>query len=185
MYFQFSEFYKRDIYFEYSDDENEISQYDFTEGIKVEITNPLYYKVDKIDSYIKSYDVLPTLGPPLVSKRFKELFKDIEGRELDFFSAEITDMNGNAENDFYVLNILNKIPCLDEQRSITEKTSYGTLRIKKLFILPNALGLKNIVRMEEHESYIIVTEEFKKRCNEVHLKGFSFIEEGHSIYTDV
>ena len=185
MYFEFSDFYKRDIYFKYNDDKNNISQYDFEEGIKIETLDVLLYNIDKIDSYIESYDLLPTFGPPLVSEKFKRLFADIEGIELDFLTTQIVDNKGIEVNSFFALNILKKIPCLDKKRSVTEKTSYGTLKIKKLFILPNALGSKNIVRMAEHESYIIVTEEFKKRCDEARLKGINFIEEGHSIYTDV
>lgn len=185
MYFQFSDFYKRDVSFEYSDDENVISQYDLTEGTKIEVDDVLRYEADKIDSYIESYDLLPTIGPPLVSQKFKELFSDLENSEIDFFNAEIIDSKGNKNNHFFAINILNIRPCLDEKRSVTESTSYGTLKIKKLFIIPNSLGSRSIVRMEEHESYIIVTEEFKKRCEDAGLKGINFIEEGHSIYKDV
>jgi hypothetical protein len=185
MYFQFLEFYKRDVYFGYNDDKNDISQYDFSGGIKLDVSSLLHYDVDKIDSYIRSYDVLPTFGAPLVSERFKQLFADLEGSELEFFQAQITDVKGNIENGFYALNILKKIPCMDRQRSITEETSYGTLKIKKLFIRTNALELNSIVRMDEHESYIIVSENFKNRCEKADLKGFDFIEEGHSIYTNI
>ena len=185
MYFQFSDFYKRDVYFGYSDDKNDVPQYDFTEGIKIETSSVLLYEVDKIDSYIKSYDLLPTFDPPLVSDRFKKLFTDLQGSELDFFTAKIIDTKGKNEDGFYALNILHKIPCLDRQRSITQKTSYGTLKIKKLFIVPNSLGSKSIVRMEEHQSYIIATEEFKRRCEDAGLRGIEFVPEGNSIYTDL
>ncbi|AZA78669.1 hypothetical protein EG347_14705 [Chryseobacterium sp. G0186] len=77
MYFQFSDFYKRDVSFVYSDDENVISQYDLTEGTKIEADDVLQYEVDKIDNYIESYDLLPTIGPPLVSQKFKELLSDM------------------------------------------------------------------------------------------------------------
>jgi hypothetical protein len=185
MYFQFFDFYKRDVYFEYCDDKNDISQYDFIEGIKIETSNVLLYEIDKIDSYIKSYDLLPTFGPPLVSDKFRKLFADLQGSELDFFATKIIDIKGRSEDGFYALNILHKIPCLDRQRSIIQETSYGTLKIKKLFIVPDSLNSKSIVRMEEHQSYILTTKEFKNRCKDANLQGMEFVEEGHSIYKDL
>lgn len=185
MYFQFSKFYKRDVYFEYNDDENEISQYDFTEGVNLEVSKKIYYDVDKIDAYIRTYDVLPTFGLPLVSEKFKEVLKNIEGTNVEFFPARIVDKKGNVEDGFFALNILNKISCLDTDRSIVEETSYGTLKIKKMFVKPDALDSYSIIRMEEHESYIIVSSEFKKRFEDAKLKGIDFLPEGHTIYSDL
>ena len=55
-----------------------------------------------------------------------------------------------------------------------KKTSYGGLRIDELHILPNSLDPYNIVRMEEHRSFIIVTQKFKQICEHHKLKGFYF-----------
>ena len=178
MYFEFVEFYKRDVYFEYDDDRNSISQFDFIEGIKIALSQPLHYNVDKLDSYLKSYDLLPTFAAPLVSDRFRSLFESLENIELEFHKAIISDKKGNMESGFYALNILNKIACLDMQKSVTEITSYGTLRIEKLYITSNALGSRSIVRMEEKQSCIIVTEEFKKNCEKSKLKGIHFVQIG-------
>jgi len=50
---------------------------------------------------------------------------------------------------------------------------------------PNGLKDFQIVIMEEHKSYILVSEEFKDRCEQANLRGINFLGEGYSIYTDL
>ena len=175
MYFKFSDFYKRDVYFRYADS-NVVEQGNFDNGVKIKQSEVLYYNVDKIDSYLTSYDVLPTFGPRLVITKFKEIFEDINEKEIQFFPAIIRDSKDYTIEGFYTLNILHCIPCLDFTKSIVKKTSYGGLRIDELHILPNSLDPYNIVRMEEHRSFIIVTQKFKQICEHHKLKGFYFKE---------
>ena len=187
MYYELSEFYKRDVYFLY-DEENNIQAREFEKGIKIDVEKELIYRVDRIDEYLSEYDILPTFNAPLVSLKFISLFKDLEDHEIQFINVTITDDKGNINKDFFLLNVLNVLPCMDTEKSIVEEKKYGSARImtiKKLYLIPNSLDNFSIVRMEEKKSYIIVTEEFKKRCEEAGLKGVDFIEEGHSIYTDI
>jgi len=92
---------------------------------------------------------------------------------------------GNQDESFFVANILVSIPCMDKERSIYENKQYGKssiMKIKKLSIIDGSLNGCSVVRMKEHQSYIIVTEYFKNLCEKSNLKGFNFIEEGYSIY---
>ena len=187
MYYELSEFYKRDVYFLY-DEENNIQIREFEKGIKIDVEKELLYRVDKIDEYLSEYDILPTFNAPLVSLKFISLFKDLENHEIQFINVTIIDDKGNINKDFYLLNVLRVLPCMDTEKSIVEEKKYGSasvMTIKKLYLIPNSLNNFLLVRMEEKKSYIIVTEEFKKRCEEAGLKGVDFIEEGHSIYTDI
>lgn len=71
--------YKRSLFFFFNKEKSNISGFEFTKGKKIEVTTPLHYNVEKIDSYLDEYDYLPvSSGPPLVSKKFKELFNDCE-----------------------------------------------------------------------------------------------------------
>lgn len=187
MYYELSEFYKRDVYFLY-DEENNIQIREFEKGIKIDVEKELLYRVDKIDEYLSEYDILPTFNAPLVSLKFISLFKDLENHEIQFINVTIIDDKVNINKDFYLLNVLRVLPCMDTEKSIVEEKKYGSasvMTIKKLYLIPNSLNNFLLVRMEEKKSYIIVTEEFKKRCEEAGLKGVDFIEEGHSIYTDI
>ena len=84
MYYQLSEFYKRDIYLQYAE-ENSIQYNAFEKGERIEIKSEIFYKVDKIDDYLNNYDVLPTFGTPLVSSKFVKLFKEYE-EDVQFLS---------------------------------------------------------------------------------------------------
>lgn len=186
MYYQLSTFYKRDIYFQYAE-ENSILYDAFEKGESVDFKKEIIYLIDKIDDYLNDYDILPTYNTPLVSSKFMNLFKNYE-KEVQFLKATIIDKKGNRNNTYYVPNILNMVPCLDKERSIIEEKKYGSasiMIIKKLYITPNSIQDFSIIRMKEKKSYIIVTEEFKRRCEDAKLKGFNFIEEGHSIYKDI
>jgi hypothetical protein len=153
-------------------------------GNYLDFPSPLIYTVDKIDSYIESYDVLPTIGIPLVIKKWKDTFRDLDEKEFQLLDVIIKDKQGNENRDFFALNILHILPCLDKKKSIFEVDEDGDYDIKKFYIIPDDLQNHSIIRMKEHTSYIIVTEDFKKRCDEAYLKGINFIEEGHSIYND-
>ncbi|TXI13347.1 MAG: hypothetical protein E6Q66_10100 [Pedobacter sp.] len=187
MYFRFSDFYKRDTAFAFSEEKNQFDLYTLPPGLPLKVDKPIEFEVDKIDSYIESYDLLPTHDTPLVSARFKKLFEYLTN-DLQFVNTVITDKKNNRNESFYYLNILNVLPLMDKNKSVFEIEIYGkteTMNIKKLYIIEESLKTHSIVRMEENDAYIIVTEEFKKRCEEAHLKGINFIEEGHSIYTDL
>jgi hypothetical protein len=185
MNYRFSEFYKRDINFVYEQELNNIDWLTLRSGSILKTDERLIYTVDKIDSYINEFDVLPSIGIPLVSKRWLDSFIHLEGNQLQFVPAVIKDDFKNQNTSFYALNVLKTISCLDKEKSIFQIDEDGDYEIKKFFISPEAMKNYTIVRMEEHRSYIIVTGEFKRRCEEAGLKGINFIEEGHSIYTDL
>lgn len=185
MYYQLSSFYKRDIYFTFNQEGNSIDFSVFDKGENIDNKLTILYQIDKIDDYLNSYDFLPTIGPMLVSTRFKNVFLELSNSQVQFLPAIIKDKNGNHNENFFSLNVLNITSCMDMEKSITEKTRYGTLKIKKLMFLSNSLNELDITRMREHLSYIIVSQNFKDKCISSGLTGMNFIEEGHSIYTNL
>ena len=186
MYYRLYAFYKRDTYFWYSEDKNPIDWIDLRNGRKLNFISPIIYNVDRLDNYINNYDILPSDPLPLVSKKFKTEFENLlNNREIQFFESVIIDEKGQKNEDFYSINILNVFPCLDERRSVFTIDEDNYYEIKKAYIKTGSLEKFSIIRMEEHKSYIIVTEEFKKQCENAKLKGFHFIPEGYSIYTEI
>lgn len=187
MYFELLDFYKRDVIFDYSEERNPIGSLVLRRGQSLNIDKPLEFEVDKIDSYIESYDLLPTYDTPLVSTRFKKIFSDLT-EDIQFIDALIIDKKNKVNDSFYFMNILTVLPIMDKNRSIFEIRKRGEaelISIKKLYVIEGSLKGHSIVRMKEHKSFIIVTEKFKKRCEGADLKGIDFTEEGYSIYTDL
>ena len=92
MYYHLIDFYKRDIYLQYAE-ENSIQYNAFEKGERIEIKSEIFYKVDKIDNYLNNYDILPTFGTPLVSSKLVNLFNDYE-EDVEFFRVIIFVMVG-------------------------------------------------------------------------------------------
>jgi len=185
MNYQLSEFYKRDTSFVFDLKQNPINWLELRNGKAYNFDKPLIYNVDKIDSYLDDYDILPSIGITLISKKFASLINHLINKEIQFFDVIIFDNNKNSNINFVALNLLKVIPILDKEKSVFDVDEDNYYDIHKFYIKSNSLEDYSIVRMEEHKSYIIVSEEFKKRCEEANLKGVEFIEEGHSIYTDI
>jgi hypothetical protein len=189
MYYRFTAFYKRDVYFAFCKEKSSFDLYSYVflskERQKLNENITLIFNVDKIDNYINSYDLLPAFKTPLVSDRFRNLFKDLGG-DIQYINTIIIDKKQNRNESFYFMNVLNKFPILDKNKSIIEYDEDGKIdEIKKMYIKANGLEEHTMVRMEEHDSYIIVTDKFKNKCEQEKLRGIKFIEEGHSIYNDV
>ncbi|WKX76179.1 imm11 family protein [Zobellia laminariae] len=185
MYFRLSEFYKRDTSFVYDQENNPVNWLKLREGNKFTFEEPLIYNVDKIDNYINQYDILPSIGINLISKKMAKTLSSLIKDEVQLFDTIIKDDNGNENNDFLAINILKILPILDKERAIFEVDEDDYYDIKKFYIKEHSLNDSNIVRMKEHLSYIIVSQSFKDKCEEANLKGIHFMEEGYSIYTDV
>ena len=186
MYYRLNAFYKRDVYFQYAE-ENSIQYNTFEKGELLKLEEEIIYQVDKIDDYLNSYDILPTYGTPLVSSKFVKLFKGYE-KDVQFLKVVIKAKDGNTNNNYYIPNILKVVPCLDEDRSTIETKRYGSAVIKvikQLYIIPNSIQNSLMIRMKEKSSYIIVTDKFKALCEAANLKGINLIEEGTSIYTNI
>ncbi|BDR57668.1 hypothetical protein [Xylocopilactobacillus apicola] len=98
MHFQLSEYYKRETCFFYNE-KNIAPFYEFDERAS-ENNGTIFYSVDKIDSYINQYDILPTSGPLLVSKQFLDSFSKLIETEMEYFPAIITDDKGISNTIF-------------------------------------------------------------------------------------
>lgn len=184
-YYELYAKYKRSLYFFYSD-KNSISGFDYCTSKKTETLEPLIYNVEKIDDYLSEYDYLPvSSGLPLVSERFRKVFADIEGSQVEYLKAKIISQNGIVNNDFLSLNILNCYEGMDKEKSVFEINKFGILKIKKLFLTPEFMRNNLISRLEEKKSIIIVSEIFKELCLQNKLKGMDFVEEGYSVYTNL
>ena len=89
MYFEFLDYYKRDTTFVLNEDKNDINISTLKAGQLINIDKPLVFNVDRIDSYIDQYDLLPTFNTPLVSVRFKNTFNDLRD-DIQFVNTLIT-----------------------------------------------------------------------------------------------
>ncbi|CCN38633.1 conserved hypothetical protein [Vibrio nigripulchritudo SFn27] len=176
MYFELQEYYHRDVLFVYSES-NAIDYVDALNGALPDQT-ALSYEVDELDDKVSGYDLLPTLGLPLISQRFLVQCQDLIGREIAVFPVTIQDKKGRRNSLFSAMFVLNSYECVDQERSTIRKKTYRTgtqtLRITQLYLNTAGIGKASIFRVTESPNKTLVTEGFKNRCTG--LKGFYFIE---------
>ncbi|MET2898265.1 DUF1629 domain-containing protein [Vibrio rotiferianus] len=176
MYYVLTEFYYKDIYFSYSD-RNEFDYLDAQQG-KVAENKELLYEIEEIDGKIGCYDILPTLGLPLVSKKFVEKFMYLLGEEIVTFPACIIDNKGNVNRNFLAIYVVNCYKCIDLNKSSVKYKTYRSgiksMRIVDLYLDSEKVGTSSIFRLKEKNGYTIVTKEFKDKCGS--FNGLHFQE---------
>ncbi|WP_126295049.1 imm11 family protein [Lysinibacillus telephonicus] len=181
-YFRLLASYKRDVYFFYSD-ENKYNRFDLEKGIPYSQSEKLLYVVDRFDPYLEQYDILPTVGGKLVSLKLKRLIERL-GSDCEFIPAIIKSTETGEINDsYFVMNVLNLIPCLDHSRSdyepLVKSIPDGPISLNFIALIPGSLNGYHIVRMKESKEEIVVDEVFVDACRKEKIKGVLLVKEGN------
>ena len=181
-YYTLLEYYRRDVYFYYDHIKNTISHVDILKGSKIDCLENVYYKVDKIDTYIDKYDILSTGIISLVSLKMKILLEKIANSVCNFVPAVIEDKKGNINTNFFVLSLSSIVDCFDMSKSeyeIDDGFEYpDNIRVQSVFFDYNKLGTHHIYETIINPS-IIVSEYFIQEVKKQKLRGFKFIKEGN------
>ena len=103
------------------------------------------------------------------------------GDEIQLVPVHVDGFN----EDVFIVNVLNKVKCIDESRSLFEKWALGNAErpdrageykmIRELFIDPNATEGRNILRPWGWTTQVIVSEKFKEAVESVGSAGTVFI----------
>jgi len=186
-YYKLTDYYPRDVFFSFSD-KNSLEKSDLEKCKKQQmpLNERVIYTVDKFDKYLDEYDILPTIGASLISYKLKKIIKELNINDCQFIPVIIEDTSTNEVNEnFFALNILNCIDCLDEEKSkikpLMKSFPNGPIKVISLFFKDNELEGHSIVRMLESKSTIVVNSIFLEICKESKIKGVQFIEEGNQL----
>lgn len=181
-YFRLLTSYERDVYFFFSD-ENPYNRFDLEKGMSYAQNEKLRYVVDRFDSYLDKYDILPTVGGKLVSAKLKKLIESL-GSDCEFIPAIIKSTETGEINDsFFVMNVLNVIPCLDYKKSdyepLVKSIPNGPISLNYIALIPESLNSYNVVRMKESKEEIVVDRVFVDACKKEKIKGVLLVKEGN------
>lgn len=178
------ESYKRDVFFNYDCDVNSLDKSMFERGLFIDDNiEKIVFLIDKIDEYLIKYDILPTMGGPiLVSSKFKNILEENTSNSCQFFRSEIHSVNNNdINNDFFALNIIKAINCIDTEKSIIQpllaSLPNGPKTIKSLFFDENKIKDENLFRLNEDKNIVVFGEDLAK-ISLLNLKGIEFICQG-------
>lgn len=105
------------------------------------------------------------------------------GSDCQFIPEVITStMSSEINESFFVMNVLNVVPCLDMEKSeykpLIKSLPDGPIKLLSIKYVPNSLNGHHIVRMKEYKGNIIVDDIFVKACKEEKIKGIMFVKEG-------
>lgn len=121
------------------------------------------------------------LGIPYIRPNMAEAILGLAGDEMQLIPVHVNDF----DEDVFIVNILNKIKCVDESRSLFEKWAPGNKErpdrvgeykmIMKLFIDSDAAQGKNILRPWGWTTQVIVSEKMKEVVESISAVGTVFL----------
>lgn len=164
--------------------ENDIST-DFLEFLKgrffPEKELPLFFSIPKKSNLnkVKSALILESSGPKLVNKLLKEVL-EANTNTLQFFDVELYCENEKIEG-FFALNVPNKTPCVDIEKSEYSIMNFDVNNPKYMFyymklkddIFEKELNF-DVTLCEEMPRTVVVSERIKKALFNANLKGLQF-----------
>ncbi|MGB8455800.1 MAG: DUF1629 domain-containing protein [Anaerocolumna sp.] len=113
-------------------------------------------------------------GIPIFSIKAIECLKEVLGKNMEILPVYID------EQEFYLLNVLEVVDCLDYDKSEIKYFSGEPKRIMKIVkyaFIEQKLNGKNIFRIKEQKrAGLFVTDKFKEAVEKSGLEGFEFRE---------
>lgn len=109
---------------------------------------------------------------PFFSPKAIKILKDLMDNNVEYLPV-----TGEASK-FVIVNVLKVIDALDKEKTIFDTLDDGTLLgYEKLVLQESKVNSEHIFKLTEFpRTYVIVSNEFKKRVEEMGLKGFTFEE---------
>jgi hypothetical protein len=139
-------------------------------------------KIPKVLKYFAANHLTPEDYPLtadytqfLVSSRIVAILKELNVLGVDFYKSEIVRPNGEIIKDYYTLNILNRISCLDKEKSDFKIKKFGPAEIydfKKICLdkskIPSSVKL---FRLDEDGTLVFVDQTIKEEFEKEGITG--------------
>lgn len=152
-------------------------EYDYSLGLPIGRHKPikLYYGSDAQ----KKTDFLSGVHSfPVVSDLFRQLLSKADVKYIEFHSASlICTANQRVDDSYYFVNLLDNVSCFDWEHSTYEVypgTKSVILEVSKLAIRLDALHERDLARISEIRSLILVSSRLRKLIEFAQLTGIEF-----------
>lgn len=123
-------------------------------------------------------DLLP--GPytfVIASDRLCETFRELESPNVDTAPVDVV-CKSRVIAKYHFIQVLNNIDAIDwaqsDLRSYPED-KYGIVEVRKLVLNPDAIGKRNVFRLEGLVSDLVVSDEFRERVQDAGMTGMRFL----------
>lgn len=108
-------------------------------------------------------DILPdyfdTLKSPIGSERFKTALSRIGVDNVEFVPASIQGTPKPVQMNYYVINVIGRIACIDRVHSLLSNSGGQVARIISLTLKPEAIAEAKMFRMHEYPEIIVVSDD--------------------------
>jgi predicted RNA-binding protein len=115
-------------------------------------------------------------SPPIVSEDFKRLVTDLQIENVQFIKANPT--NCSLIKDFFVMNVMNIIDCIDNENSIYKDERVGRDEYIRSYVIfrinPTRTNGCHLFRPKGREISLVCSEVFYKEFKSRRLKGVEF-----------
>lgn len=141
---------------------------------KQEIKPPYiyYYYVKGDQEGLLNYDYISNIsGAPVVNKKIRMLLEGFCPDDVQFIEAEIKTKDGIIKDEYYALNILNKVDAIDMEESDYYYEEDGRIDFEKIYFKSNCMKNHCIARESQCMSLILVSEELKQLFRKNKIKG--------------
>ena len=151
----------------------------FGEKITQTLPNPLPYNAKNMME-APDYPMVATGGGiMLISGKIASILQGLNVPNIDYYPSVIVRPNGEIIEDYYTINILNVIECVDFDKSDYEKRIYPRSWIPdfRKMVLDEKLIDKGITlfRLKERRTLVAVHESIVKECEKQGVTGINFI----------
>jgi len=144
--------------------------------------NNIVFAVRKGKHCTMAFPDMPISQPvPVVSGRVKALFEGLAPGAVQLLPVRLEFMDKPvADSPYWIMNLLRMIDCVDESRS-NWSIGYGGLKSYRSWILDKSRIPSDamIFRVLNAESSVVVTDEARKRVEQVGITGVGFAELGY------
>lgn len=119
-------------------------------------------------------------GWPLCSRKLRDALARAEVTNVQYFPVEIVTKTGKRVSpDYSVANFLGRVKCLDWDKSVYDDTDRAdglATHIDKLVLKPAKLKRRNLVRMEENASVLLVSHRVRVQLEADGITGVRFTD---------
>ncbi|MDP3533154.1 MAG: hypothetical protein Q8S31_07705 [Alphaproteobacteria bacterium] len=134
-----------------------------------------YYDVKGDKERLLIYDYISNItSVPIVNKRTRILLEEFCPNDVQFIDTEIQTKNGIIKDEYYVINILNKVDAIDMEKSDYSYEEDGAINFKKVYFKENSMKGHWIARDQQEFGIILVSDALKKLFRKHKIKGPAF-----------
>lgn len=168
------------LYVMYDHDVNEpIWEIHFKQGKQITTEKYINYNIEKTKwseiDFITSWDFLPNSSRiPLANERALKVLEEVAHGEFQAIPTEIRLPDGQILKDYKLINVLNKVKCVIDEKSKPKKNPSEWDKYEVYALDPKPFQNLNIA-ITETLSYVC-SEKLKKEIKKADLKGLTFKE---------